>query len=482
MMSWQSNRGVHAVVATYAREVRAFQAPARRFLTASILGGINAGVSSILLPLFLLATGAGEAELGRLISFSSVGAALGAVVGGPFADRWGPWRALVVGTVITGVGLVAVLVPAGAIGSGSVAGAILRVGLTLGGLGAVVVYLAVPPFLAAISPRATRPYLFGVAGATYVTSAAVGSLLGGALPTALRAASSGIDDATTYRLALIVGVACSGLGIPFLVSARPVAPTTSSRRPTPDRREDGTAKARVGPESFGAHVSLTVQAFVATWRDPIARDTTLRFLVTDGLLRLGGNMVVPFFNVYFMHELGASEAWYGTMRVVERAIEVVAMLGVAPIAARLGPVATIAWTQALSVPMLVGLGFAPGLYIASAVFVVRGTLMEMTVPLRDNLMMDRFPREARATGSAAVMLSGYALAFVGVRIGGALNEAGLRHVAYIVTAILYLGGAITFARVFRPGPRAEVVPNFRALRLDEVGGASENPSKGADGL
>jgi hypothetical protein len=108
--------------------------------------------------------------------------------------------------------------------------------------------------------------------------------------------------------------------------------------------------------------------------------------------------------------------------------------------------------------------------------------MEMTVPLRDNLMMDRFPREARATGSAAVMLSGYALAFVGVRIGGALNEAGLRHVAYIVTAILYLGGAITFARVFRPGPRAEVVPNFRALRLDEVGGASENPPKGADGL
>ena len=42
------------------------------------------------------------------------------------------------------------------------------------------------------------------------------------------------------------------------------------------------------------------------------------------------------------------------------------------------------------------------------------------------------------------MLSGYALAFVGVRIGGALNEAGLRHLAYIVTAILYVGGAIAF--------------------------------------
>ena len=71
-------------------------------------------------------------------------------------------------------------------------------------------------------------------------------------------------------------------------------------------------------------------------------------------------MVVPFFSVYFVRELGASEAWYGTLRVVERTIEVVAMLGVAPVAARLGPVATIAWTQALSVPMLLSLGFAPG--------------------------------------------------------------------------------------------------------------------------
>ena len=54
------------VIATYIREVRAFPTHARRFLAASILGGVNAGVSSILLPLFLFASGTGEAELGRL--------------------------------------------------------------------------------------------------------------------------------------------------------------------------------------------------------------------------------------------------------------------------------------------------------------------------------------------------------------------------------------------------------------------------------
>ncbi len=427
------------VIATYIREVRAFPTHARRFLAASILGGVNAGVSSILLPLFLLASGTGEAELGRLISLGSAGAALGAIVGGPTADRWGPWRTLVAGTVVTGTGLIAVLVDGG---HGTVARTILGTGLVLGGLGAVIVYLAVPPYLAAIAPPATRPYLFGVAGAAYVTSTALGSLLGGALPTALRTVMPGIDDATTYRLALVVGAGCSGLGIPFLLAARPSGQLDTD---IPHDRQDVTSR-----------VSRTLDALLATWRDRSARDNTLRFLATDGFLRLGGNMVVPFFGVYFVRELGTSEAWYGTLRVAERTIEVVAMLGVAPMAARLGPVATIAWTQALSVPMLLGVGFAPGLIAASAVFLVRGTLMEMTVPLRDSFMMDRLPVGARATGSAAVMLSGYALAFIGVRIGGALNEAGLRHVAYVATAILYLAGAIAFAHLFRDRTEAPV--------------------------
>ena len=457
-----TNPGARGAIATYAREVRAFPGPARRFLAASILGGINAGVSSILLPLFLLATGTGEAELGRLISLGSAGAALGAIAGGPIADRWGPWRALVAGTIVTGVGLTAVLVPMPA---GAAASAILRAGLILGGLGAVVVYLAVPPYLAAITPQATRPYLFGVAGAAYVTSTALGSLLGGALPTALRTLAPGIDDALTYRLALVAGAACSGLGIPFLLGARPSGHLDADAPPS--------------AQDLASRVSRTVQAFIDTWRDREARGATIRFLATDGLLRLGGNMVVPFFSVYFVRELGASEAWYGTLRVVERTIEVVAMLGVAPVAARLGPVATIAWTQALSVPMLLGLGFAPGLMVASAVFLVRGTLMEMTVPLRDNFMMDRLPAGARATGSAAVMLSGYALAFVGVRIGGALNEAGLRHVAYIVTATLYVGGAIAFARVFRTATEG---PRPGAPRIEDITGKVDDPPKGADGL
>ncbi len=437
-----SIRGARGVAATYFREVRAFPAPARHFLAASILAGINAGVSGVLLALFLRATGAGEGDLGRLLSLGSVGAATGAIAGGPVIDRWGPWRALVGGTIVTGIGLATVLASDGAPS--------LSAGLLLGGFGAVVVYLAVPPYLVAVVGPTTGPYLFGVAGAAYVASTAAGGLLGGLLPDAIRVITGSGSDATTYRLALGAGAACSALGIPFLLAAR-TDPEARTAATAPGVSPGGSA---VGTSPEASAVSRAVRGvggFLGAWRDPAVRADTLRFVATDGLLRLGGNMVVPFFSVYFVHELGASESWYGILRVVERAIEVVAMLGVAPLAARFGTVATIAWTQALSVPMLLGLGHAPGLLSASLVFLARGTLMEMTVPLRDSFMMGRLPAGARATGSAAVMVSGYALAFVGVRAGGALNEAGLRHVAYLATAALYLLGAIAFARVFRPG-------------------------------
>ena len=84
------------------------------------------------------------------------------------------------------------------------------------------------------------------------------------------------------------------------------------------------------------------------------------------------NLFVPFFNVYFVEQLGASTAWFGTLRFLDRTIVVVATLLVAPLAVRYGAVSTITFTQLLSVPCLLAFGFAPGLPLASATFLARG--------------------------------------------------------------------------------------------------------------
>lgn len=96
---------------SYASEVRSFSPVSRNFLIASSLGGINAGVSSVLLNLYILSLGNAEGYLGRLLSLGSLGAATGALVGAQIADRWSSWVALMLGTVIAGSGLLIVLVP-----------------------------------------------------------------------------------------------------------------------------------------------------------------------------------------------------------------------------------------------------------------------------------------------------------------------------------------------------------------------------------
>ncbi len=425
---------LQATAHTYAGEVRSFSPVSRNFLVASSLGGINAGVSSVLLNLYILSLGNAEGYLGRLMSLGSLGAATGALIGAQIADKWSSWVALMLGTVVAGSGLLIVLVPG--------LDLFLPVGTFLGGLGAVTVYLAVPPFLASHSQPSNRPYLFGIAGASYVVSTATGSILGGFLPSIIRDASPGTPPSDIYRLALAFGVACSAVGVPFLWRARP---TSSGSGGNDVRSSDQTNESRMA----GIPIALDKVSWASVIRDPFVRLTLARFVVTDGLIRLGGNLIVPFFSVYFVRELGASEAWFGTLRVIERSIEVIAMLAIAPVAARFGPAATIALSQLASVPMLLGLGFAPSLGFASGIFLIRGTLMEMTVPLRDNFMMDCLPPGSRATVSAAVLLFGYAIAFLSVRVGGQMVQSGHRDYTYMIAGALYTISAMLFFRFFR---------------------------------
>ena len=425
---------LHETAQAYVKEVRSFSPVTRNFLVAASLGGINAGVASVLMNLYILSLGNAEGYLGQLLSLGSLGAATGALIGAQIADRWSSWIALMLGTVVAGSGLIMVLVPG--------LDLFMSVGTFLGGLGAVTVYLAVPPFLASHSEPSNRPYLFGIAGASYVVSTAIGSIVGGLLPAITAEAFPGTSQQDSYRLSLAFGVVCSALGVPFLWRARPTGSGSSGKNDT------GTGQAP-GLRIAGIPIALDKVSWTTVIRDPTVRIMLARFLLTDGLIRLGGNLVVPFFNVYFVRELGASEAWFGTMRVIERSVEVLAMLAIAPVAARFGPVATIALSQLASVPMLLGLGFAPNLGIASGIFLIRGTLMEMTVPLRDNFMMDRLPTGSRATFSAAVLLVGYSIAFFSVRVGGQMVQSGQRTDTYMIAGALYTISAVLFYSFFR---------------------------------
>lgn len=443
-----------AAAGEYWTYVRQFSPGARLFLAAATLGGLNSGVQSVLLNLYVLSLGYGEAFLGQMLRYGPLAALPAALAAGPLVDTFGPKRAILAGIALAGAGAITLLA--------SPAPPILKLGLAVASAGAVIVYIAANPFMARHSTPRERTHLFVVAAAAFVVSTAAGSALGGQLPSIIRAlAASGgwsLSQAGIYRLSLLAGALLSAIGVPLIVLVRepddPLLLSSSAGRRASAWAGRGVASLRLLKELIGSRRVLTLVG---------------QLIFTDALIRVGGNLVVPYFNVLFVRYLGASEAWYGWLRFVERAVQVVATLLVAPLALRYGPISTIAVTQLLSVPMLLALGFAPSLGFASLAFLFRGTLMDMTIPVRDAFVMNVVPARLRATVNALLLLAGQAIAFVVIPHGGALMQNGQLWLAYSLTALLYVASAILYWRFFAAHP--EAAPGGR-LRLELAAGTA----------
>jgi hypothetical protein len=333
-----------------------------------------------------------------------------------------------------------------------------------------------------------------VTAACYVVSTAAGAALGGALPALFRETLAAASDAPIYRAALLVGGLLSACGIPLLwlvgegrseselaaaeptatstaatgvaVTGAPAEATATEASTSPVATETaveatatgastsaaGTETAAVGAAAVedGALLvdALTRGGFwtdmYRRFSDPEFLKLVIKFVLADGLIRVGGNLILPYLNVYFVRHLGASEALYGALRSGERGLVVVATLLVALLVTRFGPVATVVVTQLLSVPFLLVLGFAPAVGVAAGAFLIRGPLMEMTQPTRDNFLMDVAPEKARATAFAALTLAGYAIGFGASFPAEQLLRSGSFDAAFVVTAVLYVVSAALY--------------------------------------
>jgi MFS family permease len=447
----------------YAARVRLFSRSARFFLAAAALGGIGGGVTNLLLNLYLIALGFTEASLPGFTRFGLVGAAGAALAGGPLVDWLGPRRSMLAGTALAVAGAVLLLV--------TEARALLGLALVASSAGGVLVYIAAPTFLVRHSSPVERPYLFGVATAAYVASTATGAGLGGLLPELWRALAPEWSQPAVYRASLLCGGILSATGIPLLWLA------TGERAARAGALPAGAAGT---DRSGGAGTVEAADTAGDGCRDPEARSggplagqltTALRdlparlmnrqfitlvtqFVLADGLIRIGGNLFIPYLNVFFVRHLGASEALFGSVRFVERALVVVATLLVALLVTRWGAVATIVATQLLSIPFLVALGFSPSVGVAAAVYLVRGPLMEMTQPTRDAFLMEVAPERTRATAFAALTLAGYVIGFGASYLAERLLGDGQFAYAFVVAGTLYAASAALYWLFFRNRPEA----------------------------
>jgi MFS family permease len=351
---------------------------------------VGDGLTSVLLPAFLLASGHSELAVGVLSTAALAGSAALTLALGLFAHRVAPRRVLLAACLLmllTGLGFAAttvfpVLLVVAFVGTLNPSG------------GDVSVFLPTEQALlaGAVAP-ADRTALFARYNLCAALAVAVGALAAG-VPASL-AAATGASLADTSRLAF-AGYGLLALGCALVY--RRLGPAT---RQAPGA-DPAAPRRALGP----------------------SRGAVLRLTALFSLDSFGGGFVVNSILVlWLLSRHGLSLEAAGAVMAAAALLSALSQLGSAPIARRIGLVRTMAFTHLPANAFLVGAALAPGPRGAIACLLARAALSQMDVPARQAYVMSLVRPEERAAASSVTNVPRSLASAISPTLAGALLGA-----------------------------------------------------------
>lgn len=395
----------------YAKALRSFSPNARRYLVATVLLGVGTSFQWLFFNLYILSLGFDQAFVGLLASIPALVTAASALPIGIFMPRFGYRKSLVAGSVLfvaAFVGWAFYPVPS-----------VLIAGSVLAGLGSALLFITSSPLMVAASTERNRTHLFGVQFGLNTFVGVLANLIGGHLPRVFAGAFGfAAEGPAAYRAVLLAAMAFAFIAIlPVArlrgLSGRPGEPLLRLQHVTGHRRTFGKLLA----------LQLTVS--------------------------LGAGMLMPFVNVFYKLRFELPDPTLGTLFAVSSLMTGLSAFAAPMIADRIGKVRTIVVTQALSLPFLVAMGFAPWFGASAAGFLIRTALMNMSAPVFMAFTMGLVPGELRPLTSGLLTLAwnaGWALsAWLSGRIQVAAGFAPL----FFITGSLYVAAVALTYILFR---------------------------------
>jgi len=358
-----------SAISEYGERVRSFQPNARLYLLNVIITGAAMGIYRLLFNFYVLSLGFDEALLGRLITTSSMAALLAALPMGYLADLLGRKSSLLI---------------SGALLSASIGAMVLWPGQSMfyamnivSGLAQSLAAVTMAPFLMENSGEHERTYLFSFSSGLQMAMASVGNWIGGYLPTWV---SSTLEISPTSSPAY--GAA---LGIVAVTLVLALVPLAFIHMPRLDR----SRRSVFAPISFAAKQPVLLTKLV------------LPLLVTS----IGAGLIMPFMNVFFRVEYNQPDPVIGSLFAWGSLAMGFGLLIAPPLADRMGKIQLVVITQALSIPFLILLGFAPVFWVSALSYYVRLALMNMSSPVYQTFVMERVEPQARATVASLVSMA-----------------------------------------------------------------------------
>jgi predicted MFS family arabinose efflux permease len=360
----------------------------------------------------------------------------------------------------------------------------------LTGAAAVLFEISAPPFMMRHTTPATRDMLFSASSAARIVLAGLGSLLAGQLPSlAGRLFQVGPASGLAYRATLgmsALGLALSALPLLAMRAEShedaPAAPPYGSpadevSRPAPEigikTDERGTGPVLRGPWRPGRFLGFKQLASRAAglippvWRD-LAREPIplLKLLASPALISVGAALLIPYLNLFFRQRFVVDDQLLGAIFAGLGVCTGAAALAAPRLSARLGRIHTVVLTQALALPFLVLLGWAPWLGLAVGAALARAALFNMGVPLYDAFALERSDPAARPTVIALINGAyslGYAVApLISVRVQASYGFGPL----FAATAVCYALAVLAKYWFFMRAPHYTDVPPYSQVQKD----------------
>lgn len=173
------------------------------------------------------------------------------------------------------------------------------------------------------------------------------------------------------------------------------------------------------------------------------------FMVYQFLIGIGAGIIVPFFSVYLKYSMNISDSIVGTILSISQFGCIVGGMVIPFMSDRFGKVKSVIICQLLSIPFLLSIAFPQGIIVITIAFFMRNGLMNMAMPLIQNLSMEIVSDKERTNMSSLISLSSNISRAIGIAIGGFLMENVSYTVPYYFTVGFYIVAVILFSYIYK---------------------------------
>jgi MFS family permease len=403
--------------ASFTSQLAAFQPAARLFLVATIIDGIVYSAWSLFFNFYILERGFGRDFLGLVNAMPSIAALLLGIPIGLLSDRIGRRRAMLLGVAVAIVcmGLqVTVASPP-----------LILVMAFLSGAAGSLYFLSQAPFMMKVSDENSRTLLFSLNFGLVTLAGAVGSLFAGQLPALFGTwLNVPAGSAQAYQAVLLVSVGLSlGTLVPLYLIDE--GRKTDGRRRTTDGGDPSPVVRR--PSSALTDLKLVLR-----------KGLTYKLALPNLLIGFGAAILIPYMNVFFRERHAMTDSALGVMFSISAVLTGVGSIVGPRLSSNLGSkIKAVVLTQGLSLAFLLVVGFSPFLGIAVFGFLMRGTLMNMAVPLYSAFAMEQVREREQATVNS-VKETAWQLGWAaGPYLSGLVQEQYGFTPLFLTTAVMY---------------------------------------------